>query len=138
MHLHEFITTNHKELMDRARTKATQRPWRSVADSELEQGIPLFLTQLAEALRLETTGAPFSATAIGLSATAWGRSLAMGFTVSQVAHDYADVCHATTDLVIEKRATIEPSEFYTLDRCLDAAIAADGVRTTASRGGHRI
>ncbi len=48
----------------------------------------------------------------------------MGFTVSQVVHDYGDVCQAITELAVEKRATISPEEFHTLNRCLDTAIAA--------------
>ena len=92
MHLHEFITSNRDELIARTRAKVAQRPWPSVSPEELENGIPLFLTQLAETLRLENTEAPFSATAIGSSATKHGGDLlAMGFTVSQVVHDYGDV-----------------------------------------------
>jgi signal transduction histidine kinase len=85
----------------------------------------LFLTQLAETLRLETSPTPFSSSAIGSSASKHGRDLLMmGFTVSQVVHDYGDVCQAITELAVEKRATISPEEFHTLNRCLDTAIAA--------------
>ena len=124
MTLHAFIRANLDELIARTRAKVAQRPWPSVSDSELKNGIPLFLTQLAETLRLEHTGAPFSPTAIGSSATKHGGDLlAMGFTVSQVVHDYGDVCQAVTELAVEKDATISPEEFHTLNRCLDTAIA---------------
>jgi signal transduction histidine kinase len=90
----------------------------------MENGIPLFLTQLAETLRLENTEAPYSATAIGSSATLHGRDLlALGFTVSQVVHDYGDVCQAVTELAVEREAEISAEEFNTLNRCLDNAIA---------------
>ena len=35
------------------------RQWPSVGAGELEHGVPLSLTQLAETLRLESTGTPF-------------------------------------------------------------------------------
>ena len=124
MHLHEFITSNRAELITRTRAKVVQRPWPSVSPGELENGIPLFLTQLAETLRLENTAAPYSATAIGTSATQHGGDLlAMGFSVSQVVHDYGDVCQAITELSVEREATISSEEFHTLNRCLDTAIA---------------
>jgi hypothetical protein len=53
----------------------------------------MFLTQLAETLRWEDTVTPFSTQAIGDSATRHGRDLlALGFAVSQVVHDYGDIC----------------------------------------------
>jgi signal transduction histidine kinase len=124
MHLHEFITSNRNGLISRTRAKVSTRPWPSVSPEEMENGIPLFLTQLAETLRLENTEAPYSATAIGSSATLHGRDLlALGFTVSQVVHDYGDVCQAVTELAVEREAEISAEEFNTLNRCLDNAIA---------------
>src|SRR5271167_2523584 len=107
MTLHHFLTLNRDELIARTRAKVAQRPWPRASPSELESGIPLFLTQLAETLRLENTDVPFSASAIGSSATKHGgHLLAMGFTVSQVVHDYGDVCQAITELAVERKATI--------------------------------
>ena len=50
------------------------RPWPSVSTDELEYGVPLFLTQLSETLRLEATDTPFPAGAVGTTAaivTGW-------------------------------------------------------------------
>ena len=47
----------------------------------------------------------------------------MGFTVSQVVHDYGDICQTITALAVEQRAPISVEEFHTLNRCLDTAIA---------------
>jgi signal transduction histidine kinase len=92
---------------------------------ELENGIPLFIGQLSETLRLEETRTPFSPGEMDASAEKHGRKLlGLGFTVSQVVHDYGDVCQAITELAIESHATITPAEFHTLNRCLDDAIAA--------------
>lgn len=122
--LHDFITANRDELISRSRAKVSSRPWPSASTDEVENGVPLFLTQLADTLRLETSQTPFSSSAIGSSATKHGRELlTMGFTVSQVVHDYGDVCQAITELAADKQATISPEEFHTLNRCLDTAIA---------------
>ena len=86
--------------------------------------LPLFLTQLSETLRSESTGTPHSARAIGSAATRHGRELmALGFTVSQVVHDYGDICQAVTELAMEQNAPITTDEFKTLNRCLDTATA---------------
>lgn len=50
--------------------------------------------------------------------------LQQGFTVSQVVHDYGDVCQAITDLAVELATPISPDDFRTLNRCLDDAIAS--------------
>ena len=54
-----------------------------------------------------------------------GRELRLqGFTVSQVVHDYGDVCQSITDLAMERDAPISVDDFRTLNRCLDDAIAS--------------
>jgi signal transduction histidine kinase len=91
---------------------------------ELQNGIPLFLNQLSETLRLEGSRIPFPDNSIGSTAAKHGRELlAKGYTVSQVVHDYGDVCQAITELAIERGAAISAEEFHTLNRCLDTAIA---------------
>lgn len=122
--LHDFIRTYRDELISRTREKVAARPWPSASTDELKHGVPLFLTQLCETLRLETSGTPFPPSAIGATASRHGRDLlGMGFTVSQVVHDYGDVCQAVTELAVEKKAAITTEEFHTLNRCLDTAIA---------------
>jgi len=127
--LHEFVSTNSAELIERMRARVAVRPWPPASTRELENGIPLFLDQLSETLRQETTRqettqAPLSAEAIGSSAAKHGRELlGMGFTVSQVVHDYGDVCQAITELAVERNAPISAEEFHTLNRCIDDAIA---------------
>ena len=43
--------------------------------------------------------------------------------MSQVVHDYGDVCQAITELAVEMNAPISTDDFRTLNRCLDDAIA---------------
>jgi signal transduction histidine kinase len=122
--LHDFVSSNRDELLTRTRAKVSSRPWPAASKHQLENGIPMFLTQLSETLRLETGRVPFPDASIGSSAARHGAELlAEGYTVSQVVHDYGDVCQAITELAIEKDAGISAEEFHTLNRCLDTAIA---------------
>jgi len=124
--LHEFVVTYRDPIIARAREKLTARPWPAASSQELEHGVPLFLTQLSETLRpasaVETTAQ--SDADITAGATRHGRELlGLGFTVSQVVHDYGDICQAVTEIAIEEHAPITTEEFKTLNRCLDTAIA---------------
>jgi signal transduction histidine kinase len=122
--LHEFITTYRDPIIARTREKLTDRPWALVSESELEHGVPLFLTQLSETLRLERTTTSYSDAAIAASAAKHGRELrALGFNISQVVHDYGDICQAITEVAVEQKLPITTEEFHTLNRCLDTAIA---------------
>jgi len=89
-------------------------------EAEIDHGVPVFLDQLRDALRLGHITSP----AIGTSAIKHGHDLLrLGFTVSQVVHDYGDVCQAITELAVELNAPISTDDFRTLNRCLDDAIA---------------
>jgi signal transduction histidine kinase len=122
--LYEFIDLNRDVIISRTRDRVRSRPWPSVAPGEVEHGVPLFLTQLSETLRLEGTSAPFPPDAIGAAAARHGGELLrLGFTVSQVVHDYGDICQTITALAVEQCAPISVEEFNTLNRCLDTAIA---------------
>ena len=122
--LYEFITLHRDDIVARTRDRVRGRPWPSVSSREIEHRVPLFLTQLSETLRLEATATPFSSDAIGSTATRHGAELlAAGFSVSQVVHDYGDICQAITEIALEQHAPITVEEFHTLNRCLDTAIA---------------
>ena len=136
--LHEFLTANRAELIERCSLKVAQRPSPKPTNAELEYGIPLFLDQLVKTLRMERTAEPMRSrevsgpsggggglpSEIGLAAARHGLELLKhGFTVDQVVHDYGDLCQAITDLAFERETAIEIDEFRTLNRCLDNAIA---------------
>ena len=135
--LYEFITMHRNAIEARTRDRVRRRPWPSISRNEIEHGVPLFLTQLSDTLRLEATATPFSADAIGNTAARHGAELlAAGFNVAQVVHDYGDICQAITEIALEHRAPITVEEFHTLNRCLDTAIAeavAEHARLTAQR-----
>src|SRR5579884_3418230 len=52
--LHEFLSSNRKELISRCRAKVAKRNVPRATERELEFGIPIFLTQLTEILRQES------------------------------------------------------------------------------------
>jgi len=136
--LHEFLTSNRADLIERCRLKVAQRSAPRVTPAELTHGIPLFLDQLIKTLEVEQTSEPLRSrkvsgpaggggpwkSELGSAAALHGRELLQqGFTVDQVVHDYGDLCQAITDLAFERKAAIEIDEFRTLNRCLDNGIA---------------
>jgi signal transduction histidine kinase len=119
--LHQFVSAQREELLRRCRAKVAARSVPPVTPAELEYGIPRFLDQLVVALQSRTD----SNREIDTSAARHGRDMQLqGFTVSQVVHDYGDVCQSITDLAVETNAPISVEDFRTLNRCLDDAIAS--------------
>jgi len=136
--LHEFLTSNRADLIERCRLKVARRSAPRVTSAEITHGIPLFLDQLIKTLEVEQTSEPLRSrkvsgpaggggpwkSELGSAAALHGRELLQkGFTVDQVVHDYGDLCQAITDLAFERQAPIEIDEFRTLNRCLDNGIA---------------
>jgi signal transduction histidine kinase len=119
--LHEFIEMNREEIIRRCREKVAMRSVPPPTEAEIDHGVPVFLDQLTDALRLGLATTP----EIGRSAIQHGHDLRLqGFTVSQVVHDYGDICQAITDLAVDVNAPISTDDFRTLNRCLDEAIAS--------------
>lgn len=119
--LHEFIVTHREELIRRCRAKVASRSFPPPTAAEIDHGVPVFLDQLARALR-----PGFVASAdMNNSALQHGHELLVrGFSVSEVVHDYGDVCQSITELALETNAPISTDDFRLLNRCLDDAIAA--------------
>lgn len=116
---------------------------------ELTHGIPVFLAQITKTLRMEDAGdeaggqkvsgslnptkTPTS-TEIGETAAEHGGELhRLGFTIDQVVHDYGDLCQSIVELAVERAAPISTTEFRTLNRCLDNAIADAVTRFDTNR-----
>ena len=126
--LYEFIGVYREDIIRRCRAKVAKRSAPPPTEAEIDHGVPLFLNQLAEALRLGQVSSP----EIGRSAVLHGHDLLLqGFTVAQVVRDYGDVCQSITDLAMKMDAPISTDDFRTLNRCLDDAIA--GAVTEYSR-----
>jgi hypothetical protein len=118
--LHEFVTANRDEIIQRCRKRVAARQAPLATRAEIDHGVPIFLDQLVNELRSGPTPNPeITATAIQ-----HGRDvLRQGYTVSQLVHDYGDVCQSVTELAIERDARISADDFRALNRCLDDAIA---------------
>src|SRR6202171_4672842 len=128
-----FLTSNREELISRCRAKVAERSEPADILASVHHGVPLFLHQLVETLRVEqTTSARHvdeseptpASTDIGRAAALHGAELLrLGYSVDQVVHDYGDVCQSVTALAVEQDIPISTDEFRTLNRCLDNAIA---------------
>ena len=130
--LYEFIAVNRDEIIRRCRTKVASRSVPPPTAAEIDHGVPLFLDQLVEALRLGLSSSP----EIANSAVLHGHDLLLqGLSVSQVVHDYGDVCQSITELAMEMSAPISADDFRMLNGCLDVAIA--GAVTQYGRERHQ-
>jgi hypothetical protein len=134
--MHQFLAINRQELIARCALKGSAHGGPGTGARREEHGIPTFLDQLTRILAEEaaagstrTTGEPAAPgsdpdSEIHVSARAHGTELmAQGFTVQQVVHDYGNLCQAIADLACETAAPFSTTEFRTLNRCLDNAIA---------------
>jgi hypothetical protein len=118
--LHTFIGTHREDIIARCKSKVAERSASSVPTLPTGHGVPLFLQQLLR----ELSGFASQSDAIETGARAHGSDLlSQGFSVSDVVHDYGDVCQAITDLAVETRTALTAEDFRTLNRCLDDAIA---------------
>lgn len=144
--LHDFIHAHRDNLIARCRHKVSQRPSPPASHLEMEHGVPLFLDQLVEALKVQAARAPqrlfvvapvpVTSATLESSRTAalHGKELLeQGYTVEQVVHGYGDVCQSITELAAEMQAPVTVDEFHSLNLLLDNAIA-DAV---SSYGFHR-
>ena len=134
--LHEFLNANQADLIERCKAKVARRPGPRPTWDDQEFGIPLFLAQLIEMLHLDQQSSAFDVSRepapkkdLSAKVASTARSHAQelrkrGLTVDQVVHDYGDLCQAVTELAFERNAGIAVSEFHTLNRLLDNAIAA--------------
>ena len=133
--LHEFIAHNREEIIKRCRAKVATRSVPPPTEAEIDHGVPVFLDQLVDALRLGLKSSP----EIGESAILHGHDLLLqGFTVSQVVHDYGDVCQSITDLAVETDAPISTDDFRTLNRASTTPSPAPSPSTGANEISRRL
>ena len=131
--LHTFLASHHDELIRRCRVKATRRFNPAEVPAAIDHGVPLFLRQLGDTLRLERAtpfrgvrgpqGAPTQSEFGRVAALHGAEMLRLGYSIDQVVHEYGDVCQSVTEIAVELKEKISADEFRTLNRCLDDAIA---------------
>src|SRR5688572_28718136 len=122
--LHDFILENRDRIIASARSRVRKRMPPDATEAKLDHGIPLFLTQLTEALASTASAgtvrvltAEDSTTKIGTSAALHGHDLLRnGFSIAQVVHGYGDVCQIVTELAGEMDAAISADDFHVFNR----------------------
>ncbi len=121
--LDEFIIANREAIVARAQARVASRT-DPKSGAPLLNGIPVFLDQLGDALRLAKSSDVIDHEQIGKTAGRHGLELLrLGLSVAQVVHTYGDVCQSITELAVDQDLLISGEEFQTLNLCLDDAIA---------------
>lgn len=133
--LRDFLISHRQVLIKRCQAKVAERLEPSKPLAGADQGVPLFLEQLANKLSVEQLISPrqtaerqhsseLAVTMINSDAALQGTEmLRIGFAIDQVVHYYGDVCQSITELAIEEKMLIDTDGFRILNRCLDDAIA---------------
>jgi hypothetical protein len=81
--LHEFLSANREQIITRTREKIANRPAPRATEAELENGIPLFLTQLTAMLK--TPSGEWGVAAMGESTAKHGDEMRrMGSSISAI------------------------------------------------------
>jgi signal transduction histidine kinase len=134
--LHDFLTSNRSELIERCRLKVASRRAPRATPAELEHGVPLFLDQLTAMLargerqedldqRSHGRKAASGEAQLEDSARKHGNELLRNqFTIDQVVHDYGDLCQSITEVAHEQGVPISVQDFGVLNITLDNAIGS--------------
>jgi signal transduction histidine kinase len=118
--LDRFIVANREAII--AGAGARRSP--TSKDAEPTSGIPVFLDQLVDVLRLANSSAVVDQAALIDSAGKYGCDLlARGLTIGQLVHDYGDVSRSITQRAGELGVPISADELRILNWCVDGAIA---------------
>lgn len=144
--LDDFIRAHRDTIIARAQACAAARGTLTSAPPDAKDGVPDFLDQLADALRLARSTDAIDHDEIASSSSRHGSDqYRSGHTIGDVVHGYGDVCQIITQLCMEVDAPISALEFRLLNLCLDDAIAGavteyarQQQRSLASEGTERI
>jgi signal transduction histidine kinase len=132
--LDDFLLSHREAILASARARVASRPSPKPTEADLANGVPAFLDQLGDALRLAKSSDEITHEHISATAAKHGADLLrIGLTIAQVVHDYGDVCQAITELAVREHTPITGDEFRTLNLCLDDAIAQAVTEYTRQR-----
>jgi hypothetical protein len=119
--LADFVVSHRQQIITRCRRKVAERSSPSPSNADIDHGVPMFLDALLVDLGRGVNVVPN----IPVTAAQHGHDLlGLGFSPSQVVHDYGDVGETIAEMAAEAQTRISADEFYTLTKCLDVAIAA--------------
>jgi len=120
MKLYEFLTENREQIFILCREKVAPDDKHKTRSELLEQGLPLFYSELIAVLTRTQTGNKID----HYGATSHGKeSLRLGYSISQVVNAYGAICQSITELAQTKDVSITVKEFQQLNLSLDIAVA---------------
>lgn len=131
--LPEFLDAHRAALVDRVRARVASRRVLVASPLEIDDGVPLFVAQIADLLREEDRAPPERSVPttdaqagerVGEDADQRGdEMMRAGLTIAQVVEGYGDVCQAITDHASQLGFQITAAEYRTLNLVLDVATA---------------
>jgi signal transduction histidine kinase len=122
--LHQFLSENRDQIL-RCTISNIAQGSPDGTEAELRDSLPELYDEVVARLRLEV-GLPrqTAPTAHEKAAAAHGlQRLRLGFTITQLVHDYGALCNSITELAMQN-GSITAQEYETLNQILDGAIAA--------------
>jgi signal transduction histidine kinase len=121
--LHEFLDDHRSKILQLTQHKIAEQSSQG-SSPELIESLPEMLDEVVAALR-EDVGLERETTSTDPANTArvhGRRRLRLGFTMTELVHDYGALCQAITTLA-EESSAIRPHEYQILSQALDTAIA---------------
>jgi hypothetical protein len=110
--LHEFLIANRGDILALSRAKLAARHIPTPTESELADGLPLFLDQIVSILRAKKSDRSAGHDSVSASAAVHGGELQrIGLTVGQVVQDYGSICQSVTELADEVVPRSRPPSF---------------------------
>jgi signal transduction histidine kinase len=117
--LHEFMAMNRDHIIRRCSINLARRLDPTAVNADGDQDASACVDQLTEAVR----DASMSIQEVGRGAIRHGEGLPLArFSVSEVTHEYGEVCRVIAELAVELNASLSTDDVRTLNRCVDDVI----------------
>lgn len=117
--LDAFIAVNQDEILQLCRAKVARRLVPPVTQAEIDHALPLLLDHFLDALRHDAEAHDDP----GQTERGSGHDVLQTLTLSQVVHDYGDICDAIAELAAATETPVSTEDIRTLNGCLDDAMA---------------
>lgn len=134
MPLYQFIEEHRDEIINITKRRIAQQTGRDLNTPEIIDSLPEFLDDIVAALRADAGLPRITPTTKDVkSARVHGEQrLQLGFTITELVHDYSSLCSAITDKAQEEGIGMA-REYQVLNDALDVGIAASVERYAQER-----